>query len=150
MPSVHVVLRVPFVDVDQSRRIHYTAMFRYMELAEHELMRSLGIPFTRLFDEFEAPRVHVSCEYRAPLRYDDWLDVEARITRVGRTSWTMDFLMHALPAQDSRVEEGVCVAEGQMIVVLTNRHTQRPTPLPDDVRRALAPADTPPGFQNSL
>jgi acyl-CoA thioesterase FadM len=58
MSSVHVVIRIPFVDVDQSRRIHSTAMFRYMEVAEHELMRSLDFPFTRLFQEFEAPRVH--------------------------------------------------------------------------------------------
>jgi acyl-CoA thioester hydrolase len=81
MPSVHVVLRIPFSDVDQSKRIHFTAMFRYMEVAEHELMRSIDFPFTRLFQDFEAPRVHVSCDYRAALRYDDWLAVEAYIER---------------------------------------------------------------------
>ena len=41
MPQVSVQVRVPFFDVDSTERIHYTAMMRYMEIAEHELMRFL-------------------------------------------------------------------------------------------------------------
>ncbi len=140
MPSVHVVLRVPFSDVDQSKRIHFIAMFRYMEAAEHELMRAIDFPFTRLLQDFEAPRVHVSCDYRAALSYDDWLAVEACIEKVGRSSWTIGFSMRSLPTRESAVEEGTLVAEGQMIIVLMDRQTQRATPLPDELRQALVQA----------
>jgi len=81
----------------------------------------------------------VACDYRAELHYDDWFDVEAHVARVGRTSWTMDFTMHSLPARDSTIEEGIRVGEGQMIVVLSDQHTGHPVPLPDDLRQALTP-----------
>ena len=32
MPRHSIQVRVPFVDVDSSHRIHFTAMMRYMEL----------------------------------------------------------------------------------------------------------------------
>src|SRR5215510_3320501 len=57
MPSATVRVRVPFVDVDSSMRIHFTAMFRYMEIAEHELMRHIGMPYAAAFTDLAMPRV---------------------------------------------------------------------------------------------
>jgi acyl-CoA thioester hydrolase len=137
MPRAKVLIRVPFSDVDLSTRVHFTAMLRYMEAAEHELMRSIGFPFTDLFEQFVAPRVHVSCDYRAALHYDDQVAVEAYVEKVGRTSWTMGFIMRSLQASQDANEEGTLVAEGRMTVVLVDRQMQRSTPSPDALRLAL-------------
>ena len=87
MPRATAHIRVPFVDVDSSDRIHFTAVMRYWEVAEHELMRGLGLPYSKALREVAFPRVHVSADFRGAILFDDLLDVEARVASVGRTSW---------------------------------------------------------------
>ena len=36
--------RVEFMDTDMAGIVHFATFFRYMETAEHELLRKLGIP----------------------------------------------------------------------------------------------------------
>ncbi len=95
MPQATVRVRVPFPDVDSTGRIHFTAMLRYMEVAEHELMRSIGFPYATALLDTAFPRVHVECDFRRAIRYDDVLTVEARIAQVGRTSWTVAFTAYS-------------------------------------------------------
>lgn len=139
MPHVSIQVRVPFPDVDSSERIHFTAMLRYMELAEHELMRSLGFPYARQRPDIAWPRVHVSCDFSGAVRYDDRLTIEARVAQIGRSSWTVAFTAHALLETPSgALETGNLVAEGKMTIVAMDARTKRARPLPDDMRAALA------------
>ncbi len=130
MPQASIQVRVPFFDVDSTERIHYTAMMRYMEIAEHELMRSLGFPYASAFRDMNFPRVHVSCDYRNAVRYDDVLTIEARVEHVGRSSWTIVFTACLIP-------EGEVVAEGKMTMVAIDRATERARGLPDELRSVL-------------
>jgi acyl-CoA thioester hydrolase len=130
MPQVSIQVRVPFVDVDSSERIHYTAMMRYMEVAENELMRSLGFPYATSLRDVRFPRVHVSCDYRGAIRYDDLLTVEAHVDHVGRSSWTLGVRALHLP-------DGKVVAEGKMTIVAIDPETERARALPDELRAAL-------------
>jgi YbgC/YbaW family acyl-CoA thioester hydrolase len=132
MPEATVRIRVQFADVDGSRRIHFTAMFRYMEVAEHELMRNLGLAYATALEGFAFPRVHVSCDFRGPILYDDELDVSARIARVGSSSWTVAFTARNLSQPQSPV-----VAEGRMVIVTMDPHSERSTPLPEELRATL-------------
>jgi YbgC/YbaW family acyl-CoA thioester hydrolase len=132
MPGETIRVRVPFVDVDSSQRIHFTAMFRYFELAEHALMRELGLPYATTLQEYRFPRVHLSCDFRAAISYDDLLDIETEVEHVGHTSWTLHFNARKVP-------DGVLAAEGRMTIVALDPETERPTPLPDALRAALEP-----------
>ena len=133
MPSATVHVRVPFVDVDSSLRIHFTAMFRYMEVAEHELMRSLGLPYATALRTLAFPRVHLDCDFHRAIAYDDELDVTAKIERVGGSSWTV--LFTALPSGAEPTAPALAV--GHMTIVAMDQATERATALPDDLRRAL-------------
>ena len=133
MPSATVHVRVPFVDVDSSLRIHFTAMFRYMEVAEHELMRSLGLPYATALRTLAFPRVHLDCDFYRAIAYDDELDVTAKIERVGGSSWTV--LFTALPSGAEPTAPALAV--GHMTIVAMDQATERATALPDDLRRAL-------------
>jgi acyl-CoA thioester hydrolase len=130
MPSETIRVRVPFVDVDSSQRIHFTAMFRYFEVAEHALMRARGLPYATTLRDYRFPRVHLSCDFRAAVVFDDVLDVEAAIDRVGKTSWTVRFTARKVP-------DDTLVAEGRMTIVALDPETERPTPLPVELRAAL-------------
>ncbi len=134
MPRATVRVRVPFVDVDSSDRIHFTAVMRYWEVAEHELMRGIGMPYATALHEVAFPRVHVSADFHGSIVYDDLLDVEARVASVGRASWTIAFIArHADAGPDAPI-----LAEGRMTIVAMDPATERPTPIPDDLRRALS------------
>ncbi|MEO7003103.1 MAG: thioesterase family protein [Ktedonobacterales bacterium] len=151
MSDVSVRVRVPFADVDSSQRIHYTAMFRYMEVAEHALMRSIGFPYATTLRELAFPRVRLSCDFKGAIFYDDLLDITARVEHVGVSSWTVAFL--ALPASpESAGEDAVrgvsapvearersrdWLAEGHMTIVAMDPTTERATPVPAGLRRAL-------------
>ena len=133
MPSATVHVRVPFVDVDSSLRIHFTAMFRYMEVAEHELMRALGLPYATALQSLAFPRVHLDCDFHRAIAYDDELDVTATVERVGGSSWTV--LFTALPSGAEPTAPTLAV--GHMTIVAMDSATERATALPDDLRRAL-------------
>ena len=137
MPRATVRIRVPFVDVDSSDRIHFTAVMRYWEVAEHALMRSLHLPYATTLSEVAFPRVHVSADFKGGIRFDDELDVEARVDRVGSTSWTIAFT--ARPADAG--EDAPILAEGRMTIVAMDPTTERSIPLPAELRRALMGAE---------
>ena len=65
MPEVEIERRVEWVDTDAAGHQHYTAILRWAEAAEAELLRSLGIDW--LFGR--TPRVRHEVDYqRCPLR----------------------------------------------------------------------------------
>jgi acyl-CoA thioester hydrolase len=139
MPEVTTRVRVPFVDVDSSLRIHYTAMFRYMEVAEHALMRALGFPYATTLRELAFPRVHLDCDFRGAILFDDVLDIVARVERVGTSSWTVHFTAHhaATEANEPLDQQTTVLAEGRMTIVAMDPSTERATALPEELRRAL-------------
>ena len=139
MPSSTVRVRVPFVDVDSSNRIHFTAMFRYMEVAEHQLMREIGFPYAKALFDTAFPRVHLSVDFTGAILFDDQLDVEARVDRVGTSSWTVVFTARYANAPDVRRDAapGAVVARGKMTIVSMNPETERSQPIPAELRRAL-------------
>jgi len=137
MPQISIAIRVPFPDVDSSDRIHFTAMLRYMEMADHELLRSLGSPYVTLLRSLALPRVHVSCDYRSAVCYDDLLSIEARVERVGQRSWTEAFVARLLAREGQEVKEQSVVAEGQMVIAVVDPHTRKTVPIPQPLRTAL-------------
>lgn len=134
MPSVTIHVRVPFVDVDSSLRIHFTAMFRYMEIAEHTLMRSLGLPYATSLQSLAFPRVHLECDFQGAIRFDDEIDVTARVERVGNSSWTVAFAAYPPGAAAS---DAPTLATGRMTIVAMDPTTERATALPNELRCTL-------------
>jgi acyl-CoA thioester hydrolase len=139
MLQVSIQIRVPFADVDSSQRIHFTAMLRYMEIAEHELVRSLGFPRATTLQDIGFPRVHVECDYLRAISFDDELTIEARVEHVGRSSWTVAFLAYfTQEIKNPEQKGGEPAARGKMTVVALDPQTGRARPLPDELRDALS------------
>jgi 4-hydroxybenzoyl-CoA thioesterase/acyl-CoA thioester hydrolase len=128
---------VEFSDTDMAGIMHFSAFFRYMEAAEHELLRSMGFS---VYSEIEGdvvsfPRVAASCEFHSPARCEDVLDIDVTVNRVGTKSVTYKFHF---------TQQGRDVATGQMTSVCCRvPHGEAPVsiPIPDAVAsklRALA------------
>ncbi len=138
-PRASVQIRVSFADVDSSQRIHFTAMFRYFEVAEHELMRRIGLPYATSLHELALPRVHLSCDFKGAVRYDDQLAVVAEVEKVGRSSWTDVFTAYRLTGEEGWFPASqAVVATGHMTIVTMDPASERAVPLPEELRRALS------------
>ncbi|MBV8552664.1 MAG: acyl-CoA thioesterase [Acidobacteriaceae bacterium] len=119
--------RIRFIDTDASGRIHYTAMFRYFESAELEYMRALGLLYGTA--GIALPRVHVECDFVLAIVYDDLVDIEVCLTKLGRSSIRLDF-------RTLKGEE--LAARGAVVIVCMDKKTQRAVELPAEFRKVLA------------
>jgi acyl-CoA thioesterase FadM len=112
--SILIQRRIEWSDTDASGVYHNTAAFRMIEWAESALLDSLGIldVYTRL------PRVHVSADFKAPLRHRDLIDVDLRVVDVGRSSVTYE--------AEFRKDGELCVTVNFVAALLgENRRPQR-------------------------
>ncbi len=86
--------RVEFRDTDAAGIMHFSAYFTYMEEAEHELFRQLGTTVMQKVDEettISWPRVAAECQYRGSARFEDIIEIEVSVRRLGRSSVTFTF-----------------------------------------------------------
>ncbi len=89
--------RVEFSDTDLAGIAHFTAFFRYMEEAEHALRRQVGgsvmqpAPGGAAGEHISWPRVSAKCDYTAAAKFEDVLDIDVLIVRLGERSATYAF-----------------------------------------------------------
>jgi acyl-CoA thioester hydrolase len=85
--------QVTFGDTDCSGWLHFPSIFRHVEEAEHAFLRERGIPIISR-EEGGWPRVHVSCDFKSPLRFGDVIEVQLGIERIGAASvnWVFEVL----------------------------------------------------------
>ena len=86
-PQATIHRTVEWVDTDASGHQHNSAVLRWVEAAEAELLRNL-----QLTDYFPvAPRVQQVVNYKAKLWFGQRVTATVRIHALGRTSLTMAF-----------------------------------------------------------
>jgi acyl-CoA thioester hydrolase len=130
--------RVRWGDVDAARIIFYGAYIRFFEIAETELFRSVGLPYGRMFDELDVwlPRAHLECDFRQAAQLDDLLEVSVYVGRVGTKSLRLNFEVR-------RNGDPSIVAEAHFVLVAVRRNTFDSVPVPDELKRRLAPYTQP-------
>ena len=94
--------RVEFADTDMAGIVHFSNFFRYMERAEHEFLRSLGLSVHAVNgdDLVSWPRVAADCKYRAPLSFEDELEVHLLVREKRSKSITYEFRFYKQGAAD--------------------------------------------------
>lgn len=130
---------VRWSDIDLAGIICYGAYVRFFEIAESELFRAIGFPFSQLFERFDfwLPRAQLHFEFRRPALLDDHLDVEMWVAKVGNSSLRLEFEVR------KNSPEREVTAEGYAVLVAVRRSDLRPIPLPPDLVAALAPYRAP-------
>jgi acyl-CoA thioester hydrolase len=73
--------------------------------------------------------------YRSQAYFGEVLTVETRVDRIGNTSFTM---VHRLTAPASRLGEARLVAVASGVLVSYDYSSEKPIPVPDDWRTAIA------------
>lgn len=118
-------------DMDANGHVNNATYFTYFEQARIEWLETSGLQTTR---ENQGPVVvQTSCTYVRPIPYPGTLRVNVYGGPAGRTSFPTYYEIHAAEAA------GVKYADGQAIMVWTDRGSGAPCPVPDALR-ALLPA----------
>src|SRR3954468_246150 len=90
---------VQFSETDLAGIAHFANFFRWMEEAEHAYFRSVGLSVRTEYQDQHLgwPRLNTSCEFFAPARFEDQLQL--KITNIKMTdksiTWEIEFLRGA-------------------------------------------------------
>ena len=104
--------RVEFGDTDMAGIVHFANFFRFMEAAETEFLRSLGlsVSWRESGTKLGLPRVSASCDYQKPAFFEDVLTIAVTVEKVGRKSISYRF--------DFSNQRGEALAVGRVTAVL--------------------------------
>ena len=91
--TVRTTIRVIYGDTDLAGIVYYATYLRYFEAGRNEHIRACGLRYRDFEEQFglRLPVSEVSVSYRIPARYDDLVEVETRISEVGRASARFDY-----------------------------------------------------------
>ena len=123
-------MRVGFDETDAQAVVYYGRYFPYFDRARVEYLRQLGL-LDALTGEHELVMRRAACEYDAPARFDDPLEVFIRTSAIGRTSLRQDLAV-------GHAEDGRLLARAEQTLVLIDARTRTPVPVPDHYRSAIA------------
>jgi acyl-CoA thioester hydrolase len=109
-------LRVRYAETDQMGVVYHANYLIWFEVGRVEMLRSLGLPYQRLEQEFDCMIAVVGAElrYRAPARYDDQIVVRTRLTQ-------MRGPMMKIQYQVVREVDDKLLCEGETTHVVVNR-----------------------------
>ena len=125
--------RVDFCDTDLAGIVHFSNYLRYMEGAEVAFLRERGLNVSLDFEgqHLGFPRVSVHCDYETPARFDDVLDIDVTLDRLGTKSVTYGFVFS---------RGGDIVARGTMTSVCCRAEKGgrlEPIEIPEGIRAKL-------------
>jgi len=133
MPHYSAGVRVRFGEIDRAGIVYYPRFFHYFHIAFEEFFSDcVGVAYHVMLDEKRIgfPAVHVECDYRAPLKFGDHLEVRISVVKVGRSSVT--FRYRVWNKADARE-----AAEARVTVVCVSMDTFRPMAVPGPYRAAF-------------
>ena len=87
-------LEVQFGDIDQARIVYYPRFIHYFHVAMEQFFRDIvGIDYPQVMNEYRLghPTVHLEVDFKIPLRYGDFVEIEVLIEAIGRTSVVWDY-----------------------------------------------------------
>ena len=131
-----VVERIPVLwgDMDAFGHVNNTRFIRWFESARIAHFQRVGIKTAEAVGV--APILaHVSCDYLAPVEFPNEVLVGARVTRIGTTSLTHEYVVALVGRPDQPV------AQGTGVIVMYDYDAGTKVPIPEGVEQAIRDLD---------
>ncbi|MBX3748359.1 MAG: acyl-CoA thioesterase [Verrucomicrobiae bacterium] len=135
--------RVEFSETDLAGIVHYSNFFRYMEAAEHAFFRSLGhsVAARPGAPQVGWPRVHASCDYHQPLRFEEEFEIHLEV--VEKRSKSLTYAFRFLRPGAAHPDE---LASGRLTVVCVAHRpdgSMKAVPIPPEIANRIHVAPSP-------
>jgi acyl-CoA thioester hydrolase len=137
--------RVRYAETDQMGIVYYANYLVWFELGRVELLRSLGLAYSRLETDHGCilPVIEATCRYKSPARYDDEILIETRpaLLRGSVLKFAYRILRKAPQGEEQTGQyqtghEQTLLAEGETVHVVCDDQLNR-KPLPEKYAAAL-------------
>jgi acyl-CoA thioester hydrolase len=126
-------LRVRYSECDLQGVVFNANFVAYFDHMMTELWREVLGGYRQLVEAgTDMVVAEVRVRYLGPARFDDELDIEALVTRLGTTAMTTRL-------EVAHADGGAPVAEGELRHVFVEPGSLQKKPIPDEIRRALEP-----------
>jgi acyl-CoA thioester hydrolase len=122
-------LRVRYNECDPQGVVFNANYLTYFDITMGELWRELGGYQEMVEAGVDMVVAEATVRYLAPLRFDDEIEVVARVTRLGDTSMTTELVIEA---------GGEPAAEGELRHVFVESGGGSTAPIPDPIRDGLS------------
>ncbi len=138
-------VRVRYAETDQMGIVYYANYLVWFELGRVELLRSLGLAYSRLETDHGCilPVIEATCRYKSPARYDDEILIETRpaLLRGSVLKFAYRILRKAPQGQERTGQnqtghEQTLLAEGETVHVVCDDQLNK-KPLPEKYAAAL-------------
>lgn len=128
-PTV-ITLPVQWGDQDAFQHVNNTVYLRWCESARIAYLANVGLSELMTREKIGPILAAITCNYRRPVTFPDTIRCGARITRLGRSSLSMEHVIYseALLA---------IAADAQSTLVAFDYERQVSQPISDDVRRKI-------------
>jgi acyl-CoA thioester hydrolase len=127
-------LRVRYGECDAQGVVFNANYLTYFDVALTELWREAIGPYGGMLEEgTDMVVAEARARYLAPAGFDDELDVEVEVTRLGTTAMTTQMTVR---------RDDTVVVEGEMRHVFVDPSTRTKKPIPPDIRHGLEPYST--------
>ena len=128
---VETRVRVRYAETDQMGVVYHANYLVWFEVGRVEFMRSLGLEYRRLEEEFGCliSVVEVQARYKLPARYDDELVLRTGIRELRGSILRIQY-------EIARAADGVLLTTGETTHIVVGRDMRR-KPLPEPYERAF-------------
>lgn len=132
-----ITRRVQFVETDLAGVLHFSNYYRYMEEVECAFWRDRGLGVLHKEGDVELswPRVATSCEYHAPARFEEELEVALTVVHVGERSVRYE-------VEFRREGERLALGKTTAVCCANTDEGFRPIPIPQSLRTILLERST--------
>jgi acyl-CoA thioester hydrolase len=125
-------VQVRFADTDAQAHVYFSNYLVYCDEALSAYLHAIGYPWARLVEQgIELFFVDTGYSFAGSARFEERIDVHARIAKLGNTSLTAEMTV-------CRADGGEAIGNGFITAVMVDPQTRKPAPIPQDFRDAVA------------
>ncbi len=127
-----VVIALPVIwgDQDAFGHVNNTVYLRWFESGRVDYFGRIGLSDLMRRSKIGPILASITCHYRREVNFPDQVQIGTRVSRIGKTSLTLE---HAIVSESSKM----VVAEGTSTVVVFDYHAHQPHPVPAPIRREI-------------
>lgn len=124
-------VRVRYADTDAQGHVFFSNYLVYFDQGLTDYLKAIGYGYDAMLDDgFDFFYVEAQCTYKGSARFDEVLNVHARITHIGRTSFTFQFAIY-------KADMDRLITTGRIVAVAVEKGGRQPVPVPEKLRRAV-------------
>jgi acyl-CoA thioester hydrolase len=122
-------VRVRYADTDAQGHVYFANYLVYFDIGTTDYIKAIGYSYEKLLEEgYDFFTVEALCRYRGEAFFDDELQVGAKISNIGNTSFTFSLGLF---------RNGVLIADGHIVNVMIDQSSKKPVRVPEGFRKAV-------------